>query len=60
MANASILAAFERMWQHVVVLMSNKADSNHNHNDLYYTKNEVDNSLSNKSQVQIITWEDGD
>lgn len=26
MANASILAAFERMWQHIISALSNKAD----------------------------------
>lgn len=36
MANTSILAAFERMWEHVVA------------------------ALNNKSQVQMITWEDDD
>lgn len=37
-----------------------KADSSHNHNSLYYTKEESDTSLAQKSQVQIITWEDDD
>lgn len=31
MANASILAAFERMWQHVVAVVGNKADTDHTH-----------------------------
>lgn len=31
MANSSILAAFERMWQHVVVALDNKSDLNHGH-----------------------------
>jgi hypothetical protein len=31
MANASILAAFERMWQHITAALSGKADSNHTH-----------------------------
>lgn len=35
MANTSIFAAFERMWQHVVALVGGKADSEHNHNDTY-------------------------
>ena len=30
--NASILAAFERMWQHIVTKISTKADINHTHN----------------------------
>lgn len=31
MTNQSIRAAFERMWQHIVVAMSGKADANHTH-----------------------------
>lgn len=38
----------------------NKADLIHNHNDIYYKKNEIDDKLDNKSQVQIITWEADD
>ena len=41
MANTSILAAFERMWQHVITLVSNKSDSNHNHNDIYFTEEKL-------------------
>jgi len=33
MANTSILAAFERMWQHVVTALSNKSDTNHSHDN---------------------------
>ena len=33
MANTSIQAAFERMWQHVVAKLGNKADVNHTHSD---------------------------
>lgn len=31
MANASILAAFERFWQHIVAVVGNKADIDHTH-----------------------------
>jgi hypothetical protein len=31
MSNKSILAAFERMWQHVVAIVSNKSDLGHTH-----------------------------
>ena len=31
MTNTSILAAFERMWQHVVAALGNKADIDHTH-----------------------------
>ena len=37
-----------------------KANSVHNHNDLYYTKTKLDETLAQKSQVQIITWEADD
>ena len=40
--------------------VANKADKTHTHNDVYYTKAETDTALSNKSQVQIITWEADD
>ena len=49
MANTSILAAFERMWQHVVAALGNKSDISHNHNDLYYTDEEVDTKLASKA-----------
>jgi hypothetical protein len=32
----------------------------HNHNELYYTKTQTDEKLSQKVQVQIITWEADD
>lgn len=53
MANQSISAAFERMWQHIVAALSNKSDIGHNHIDLQEQLNE-------KAQVQIITWEADD
>lgn len=49
MANTSILAAFERMWQHVAAALGNKSDISHNHNDLYYTDAEVDTKLAAKA-----------
>lgn len=45
MANTSILAAFERMWQHVVAAISGKSDINHTHDDMYYTEAEMDSKL---------------
>ena len=33
MANTSILAAFERMWQHIVAALSNKSNVDHTHSD---------------------------
>lgn len=49
MANTSILAAFERMWQHVVAALGNKSDINHSHDDMYCTEIEVDSKLSSKA-----------
>lgn len=49
MANTSIYAAFERMWQHVVAKLGNKSDINHDHGDLYYTQTQIDNKLQFKS-----------
>ena len=58
MANPSIFAAFERMWQHVVTALSGKSDSNHTHDDRYYTEVEVDTKISNhtdNSDVHVTT-----
>jgi hypothetical protein len=53
--------------QKIVNSVSGKADKGHSHDDIYYTEKEIDvkidtinELLSQKSQVQIITWEDGD
>lgn len=34
MANTSIYTAFERLWQHVVAALGNKADVNHTHTEI--------------------------
>ena len=41
-------------------IAAGKADATHTHDDLYYTKAEIDESLLQKSQVQMITWEADD
>lgn len=46
MTNPSIFAAFERLWQHVVALVGGKANAVHNHDDLYYTEEEVNEMVS--------------
>lgn len=51
MANTSILAAFERMWQHVVAALGNKSDISHTHDDKYYTESEIDSKLSGKANA---------
>lgn len=51
MVNASIFAAFERMWQHITAAI-NTAIGN--------AKNYTDDAVAQKSQVQIITWEADD
>lgn len=35
MANQSILAAFERMWHHIVAALGNKSDIDHTHSEFY-------------------------
>lgn len=40
--------------------LDGKSDASHNHDDVYYTKTEIDNISSQKSQVQIIKWEADD
>lgn len=44
--NTSILAAFERMWLHVVAALGNKSDVSHNHDDEYYTIEQIDTKVS--------------
>lgn len=51
MANTSILAAFERFWQHVVAKVGEKADLDHTHDGRYYTETEVDTKLSGKANT---------
>lgn len=46
MANRSILAAFERMWQHITASLGNKSDVGHIHDDRYYTETEIDSKIS--------------
>lgn len=45
MTNTSIKDAFERMWQHVIAKLGDKANIDHNHNEMYYTESEVDSKL---------------
>ena len=76
MANESIRAAFERLWYHIVLKvgakadksevtslqlsLNEKSDASHTHDDRYYTETEVDSKIAQKTQVQIVTWEDDD
>ena len=46
MANNSIKAAFERLWQHVVAGLGGKSDVGHTHDDIYCTEAKVDSKLS--------------
>ena len=52
MANPSIYAAFERMWQHIVAALGNKSDISHTHDDEYYTETEVDTVLAGKADAE--------
>ena len=53
MPNPSILAAFDRMWQHIIATLSNKADINHTH-DEYATNTYVDENFALKSEIENI------
>ena len=53
MSNPSILAAFERMWHYTVAALGRKADIDHNHDDRYYTKAEIDAKYSYVRIVEI-------
>lgn len=57
MANTSILAAFERMWQHTVTILNSKADKIHEHSDILSNVNSLQNSVSaleTKTQYTIL------
>ena len=46
MANASIFAAFERMWQYVTTALNDKANMEHDHDSSYYDKTTVDQKVN--------------
>jgi hypothetical protein len=51
MTNTSILAAFERMWQHITHALSGKANVVHTHD-----VSEIE-GLESQSNVTIVRWE---
>lgn len=55
MANNSIKAAFERMWQHVTLALSNKADNTDLDN--YATKSEANSTYATKEEVSNVVIE---
>ena len=63
MANQSILAAFERMWGHVLTALSGKADLQYT-NDVFEHFDDITTDIQvqvdEKSTVQMITWEADD
>ncbi len=58
MANSSLYAAFERMWQHMVAVFNTKADVDHNHDDVYCTQTDIDDTLA--TEINPITDEEID
>ena len=66
MANPSIYAAFERLWQHIVAALGGKSNVGHNHDDLYDTTGSADAALNaakeytNTKTENIITASDVD
>ena len=55
MTNQSIYNGFERMWQHILLKLTNKSDVGHTHHDIYYTEDEIDDKLAevNGSLINI-------
>jgi hypothetical protein len=81
MANQSIKAAFERMWQHITIKLGDKVDreagkglstndytteEKENLNNLKElvgdtaVATQISNAVEQKSQVQIIVWEENE
>ena len=68
MANPSIYAAFERMWQHLTAAVGTKADVGHKHNDDYDAKGSAQSSLEaantytdeSISNLELVTIEEVD
>ena len=55
MANASILAAFERMWAHVVNALAGKAESNHEHSTADITSGTLDVTRGGTGNTSVDT-----
>jgi hypothetical protein len=56
MANASIFAAFERMWQHIGLALSDKADKSVNGKSVLYEIKTTSNEglkITNNNQIDI-------
>ena len=62
MANMSILAAFERMWLHVVAALGNKSDKNHTHTpsdinglnwDMIYDSGDISESINAFANINV-------
>lgn len=55
MANASILAAFSRMWEHVLAALNTKSDIGHTHDDRYYSSLfQAIADINNQEYVNIV------
>lgn len=59
MANASILAAFERMWQHINIALNNKSDTTHKHDDVYIQKTNITDNLTTTSKDKPLSANQG-
>ena len=55
-AHEDIRTSIDNLSSEIDNKLNNKADSTHDHNDVYYTKAYVDDAVSHRTQVQIITW----
>ena len=54
MSNMSLIAAFERMWQHIVALVDTKADVSHTHNT-YATNTKNGTATASDNGYRVIS-----
>jgi hypothetical protein len=61
MTNSSLYAAFERMWQHITILVGRKVDKvdgkGLSSNDF---TNEEKSKLNSSTSIQLVSWDDSD
>lgn len=56
MANTSMKFAFERMWQHILSEINNKADIEHTHDDVYVKTSQTLTVTGIDENGEIYTW----
>lgn len=56
MANTSMKFAFERMWQHILSEINNKADIEHTHDDVYVKTSQTLTVTGIDENGETYTW----